>query len=287
MEETEGQSSWTTAVFRASKWGATNNTFASSTYTDLNPHIPIQDASNTKWSRTNLVVITTSHIIVVSLRASRFHSYTIKAHIDDLQLIVEAGVQEGKTIVILTVDSGPDWSTSPLVNALFYMWLLKDNRLDVLVATSAAARFSAFNPIEHLWSPLSKTLNGVTLSAVAPGDSKPPCQISGISNEEGSQKKQRSLTKELTNSARRTGWMLPLMAIQFSRGAFPVSQVEMANMMTGMPFRTSFGHHYKIPAKSSDLWLKHMDSMDRRHLFSSSVKIAIVLSVSKIQYKQD
>ena len=68
------------------------------------------------------------------------------------------------------------------------MRLWGDNRLDVLVATSYAARFSAFNPIEHLWSPLSKKLNGVTLSAVAPGDLKSPCQISGISNEERSQK---------------------------------------------------------------------------------------------------
>ena len=124
---------------------------------------------------------------LVSLRASRFHSSNIQAHIDDLQPIVEAGVKKGKTVVILTVDGGPDWSTNSLVNALFYMRLWRDTNLDVLVATSFAARFSAFNPIEHLWSPLSKKLNGVTFSAIAPGDSKPPCQISGISNEEKSQ----------------------------------------------------------------------------------------------------
>jgi len=86
-------------------------------------------------------------------------------------------------VLILTVDGGPDWSTNSLVNALFYMRLWRDNNLDVLVATSFAARFSAFNPIEHLWSPLSKKLDGVTFSAVAPGDSKPPSQISGISDE--------------------------------------------------------------------------------------------------------
>ena len=105
-----------------------------------------------------------------------------------------------------------DWSTSSLVNALFYMRLWRDNRLDVLVTISIAARFSAFNPIEHLWSSLSKKLNGVNLSAVhvAPGDSKLPCQISGISNEERSQKKQRTLTEQLTNSTRRTGLGLGL-----------------------------------------------------------------------------
>ena len=99
---------------------------------------------------------------LVSLRASRFHSSNLQAHIDDLQPIVEAGVKKGKTVVILTVDGGPDWSTNSLVNALFYMRFWRDNNLDVLVATSFAARFSAFNPIEHLWSPLSKKLNGVT-----------------------------------------------------------------------------------------------------------------------------
>ena len=109
-------------------------------------------------------------------------------HIDDLQPIVQAGVQEGKTMVTLIVDGGPDWSTNSLVNALFYMRLWRDNNLDVLVVTSFAARFSAFSPIEHLWSPLSKKLNGVTFSPVAPGDSKPPCQISGISNSERSRK---------------------------------------------------------------------------------------------------
>ena len=130
---------------------------------------------------------------LVSVRASRFHSSNIQAHIDDLQPIVEAGVKQGKTVLILIVDRGPDWST----NALFYMRLWRDNNLDVLVATSFAARFSAFNPIEHLWSPLSKKLDGVTFSAVAPGDSKPPSQISGISDEERSQKEAEVFDKAI------------------------------------------------------------------------------------------
>ena len=79
----------------------------------LNPHDPILHQSNRKLSRTNLVVITTSHLIValVSVQASRFHSSNVQAHIDDLQPIVEASVKQGKTVLILTVDGGPDWST--------------------------------------------------------------------------------------------------------------------------------------------------------------------------------
>ena len=49
--------------------------------------------------------------------------------------------------------------------------------------TSLAARYSAYNPVEHLWSPLSKCLTSVRLSAVATGDDKPPCQIGGLSAE--------------------------------------------------------------------------------------------------------
>lgn len=163
-------------------------------------------------------------------------------------------------MLILTVDGGPDWSTNSLVNALFYMRLWRDNNLDVLVATSFAACFSAFNPIEHLWSPLSKKLDGVTSSAVAPGDSSlPPKPKESVMKREA-RKKQRSLTEQSTNYARRTGRMLLLMAIQFSGGSFPVFQVVVVSMMTIMLLTSSFEHQYEIlnhqknrnSAKSSD-----------------------------------
>ena len=87
-----------------------------------------------------------------------------------------------------------------------------------------------------------------------------PPQISGISDEERSQKKQGSLTEQSTNYARRTGQMLLLMAIQFSGGSFPVFQVVVVSMMTIMLFTSSFEHQYEIlnhhkttnSAKSSD-----------------------------------
>ena len=37
------------------------------------------------------------------------------------------------------------------------------------------------NPIEHLWSPISKRLASVRFSAICNGDSRPPCQIGKIS----------------------------------------------------------------------------------------------------------
>ena len=54
----------------------------------------------------------------------------------------------------------------------------------MLCVTSFAAWYSAYNPIEHLWSVLSKKLTSVQLSAIATSDDKAPYYISGITNEQ-------------------------------------------------------------------------------------------------------
>jgi hypothetical protein len=98
--------------------------------------------------------------------------------------LIRAVVSEGKTVVTLIVDGGPDWSASSLLNSLYFMRLWKTCNLDMLCVTSFAARYSAYNPIEHLWSVLSKKLASVQLSAVATSDDKAPYYISGITDEQ-------------------------------------------------------------------------------------------------------
>ena len=56
--------------------------------------------------------------------------------------------------------------------------------LDFLSASTYAARYSAYNPIEQLWSPLSNILPGVVFSPKLDGDTKPPCQQSQLSPDE-------------------------------------------------------------------------------------------------------
>lgn len=85
-------------------------------------------------------------------------------------------MKHGKTAALLIADSGPDWNTASLVNAVLLMRLWRDCNLDMLVICSYAARFSAYNHIEHLWSPMSKLLTSVTLPANIPGEDKAPCQ---------------------------------------------------------------------------------------------------------------
>ena len=62
------------------------------------------------------------------------------------------------------------------------MHLWRDYNLDLIV-TRFAARFSAYNPIEHLWSPLSKKLNSIRFKSVDGADERPPCAMSGLSDE--------------------------------------------------------------------------------------------------------
>ena len=107
---------------------------------------------------------------------------------NDLIPIISAVIKKGQMVVMLIVDSGPDWNVESLLNVFFYMKLWRDTGLDMLCATNFAARYSAYNPIEHLWSPLSNKLTSVQFNAVADGDSKPPCQTYGISEEERSKK---------------------------------------------------------------------------------------------------
>ena len=94
--------------------------------------------------------------------------------------MINAVVEEGRTVVTIIADGGPDWSTSSLLkfNALFFMRLWKECNLDLLCICSYAARYSAYNPIEHLWAPMSKRLASVRFSAVAEGDEKPPQYLS-------------------------------------------------------------------------------------------------------------
>ena len=77
-------------------------------------------------------------------------------------------------------DGGPDFNPSHLVNALFYYRLFKKLDADILDVMTYAARYSAFNPIEHLWAPLSNRLSGVVFSQTIEGETVAPAQQSSL-----------------------------------------------------------------------------------------------------------
>ena len=78
-------------------------------------------------------------------------------------------MKDKKGVAFLKVDNGSDWNLHSLVNAVYFCRVFKDSKLDVLGIISYAAKYSAFNNIEHLWSPMSKKLSSVILRSVLDG----------------------------------------------------------------------------------------------------------------------
>ena len=54
----------------------------------------------------------------------------------------------------------------------YRLWRKSDK--DFLITVHYAPGYSAYNPIERTWSPLSKALSGVVFSNLVPGEEIPP-----------------------------------------------------------------------------------------------------------------
>ena len=121
---------------------------------------------------------------VLKLRAHKFGSSSAQTHANDLAPILSAQVQDGKTIAFIKVDNGPDWNILNVTNAIYFGRMLRDTGLDILGIVSYAAQWSAYNNIEHLWSPISKRLANVVLPYVLDDDQSHPCQQKELSTEE-------------------------------------------------------------------------------------------------------
>ena len=113
---------------------------------------------------------------VLKLRAYKFGSSSAQTHANDLAPILSAQVQDGKTIAFIKVDNGPDWNILNVTNAIYFGRMWRDTGLDILGIASYAAQWSAYNNIEHLWSPISKRLANVVLPYVLDDDQSHPCQ---------------------------------------------------------------------------------------------------------------
>ena len=77
-----------------------------------------------------------------------------------------------------------DQTWIPQVTIFYLGRLWQDINLTRLTCVTYPAGRSAYNPIEHAWSPLSNQLTGVTLPAVLVGEEIPPCKQSSLTKEE-------------------------------------------------------------------------------------------------------
>ena len=83
------------------------------------------------------------------IRAVKFAPSNAMHHVKDLLPLLKAEAEIGIGIVFLKVDNGGDWNFANLVNQVFFCRLWVASKLDVLGIVSYAARFSAYNNIEH------------------------------------------------------------------------------------------------------------------------------------------
>lgn len=146
----------------------------------------IQNKCQDELNREHYPIYRTGPLTVVN-RVSQFHKSTVESHTNDLIPILKEQFSLGKSICIIISDNGPDWTMHSLTNIYFMYRLWKLSKLDALVLNSYCPGQSAYNPIEHAWSPLSDALAGVILPPNIHGEEKAPCQQK-LSKEEKTQK---------------------------------------------------------------------------------------------------
>ena len=88
------------------------------------------------------------------------------SHITDIRRII-CGDEElkNKSVLMIIADGGPDFTPIYIcAKYIVFYCLFKTLKLDILSVFTYAARYSTFNCIEHLWSPLSNKLACVQFS---------------------------------------------------------------------------------------------------------------------------
>ena len=125
-----------------------------------------------KLGRLHYSVPHTGYLFVKN-RAARFHESTAETHANDLSALVEAELRKGKTGLCLSVDGGPDYTVKSVLTVFAMGRLWRDQNLDFLIMCTHAPGDSAYNRVEHAWSPLSSAVAGVTLPASLPGELPP------------------------------------------------------------------------------------------------------------------
>ena len=121
-------------------------------------------------------------VILHSLHSSN----NIASHLSDMTryLDVPARVAEGRQLLVLVVDGGPDFYANHGLNKFCYGTFFRDTKLDCQVmVTSYCPGGSVLNPVEHLWAPCTQAFTSVYLKSTLPGEDTPPCR-QRISEEE-------------------------------------------------------------------------------------------------------
>ena len=140
----------------------------------------------------------------LKIRSNKYNATTVATHVSDLyQMLLP--IKQSKSIYMFISDGGFDFNPSHLANELFYFRLFKRLDADILVVMTFAARYSAFNPIEHLWAPLSRRLSSVVLSPTVEGENEAPVDQTDL-DEETLIQKESIVFNSAMNTIREAHW---------------------------------------------------------------------------------
>ena len=118
----------------------------------------------------------------------------MQAHANDLlPVLKESSTESHKSFITIVGDNGPDMNPSGYINTFYFGRLWRDTGVTKLSCVTYPAGRSAFNPIEHAWSPLSNCLTSVKLAATLKDEDLPLCKQSGLTSEERSNKNAKML----------------------------------------------------------------------------------------------
>ena len=123
------------------------------------------------------------------LCASIFAKSTAASHANNLLPMLKAQVKDGKGVVFIKVDNGPDCNLLNIVNEIYFCRLWRDSSLDILGIMSYTAKYFVYNNEEQTWSPMSRQLSSVVLPSVLEGEEEAPCKQADLTNSEGVAKK--------------------------------------------------------------------------------------------------
>ena len=117
----------------------------------------------------------------IVLRACKYQQSNAMSHANDMyRMYKETEASVRKPVLMCYADGGPDWAVDGRKSLYYYGKFWMRTKLDAFGVGSGGGGYSAFNPIERSWSPVSKVLSGTYLSDKLPGESKAPINQSGL-----------------------------------------------------------------------------------------------------------
>ena len=132
----------------------------------------------------------------IRLRSHKYNSTTVATHITDLFNILH-DISKMKSIFMFLADGVPNFNPAHTINQLFYFRLFKKLEADILCVMTYAARHSAFNSIENLWSACADRLSGVVFSPIADGDESAPALQTKLSSDVSVDKEKRTFDRAM------------------------------------------------------------------------------------------